>query len=71
MVGSKGININGQHLSHLRYADDIIIIANGLHELEIMLNKLNIKSKKVGLKMNTNKTKVMYMGEDKVQKTNK
>lgn len=51
------ININGQYLKHLRYADDIAIIESDLEELEGMLNEPNIESTKIGLKTNINKTK--------------
>ncbi|CAH2092277.1 unnamed protein product [Euphydryas editha] len=55
----RGININGEHLSHLRFADDIVILAESLEELGIMLSDLNSASQRVGLKMNMDKTKIM------------
>ena len=55
----NGIKINGEYLSHLRYADDIIVFASNKHELQIMLQQLNIASKAVGLGMNYGKTKTM------------
>ena len=56
----KGININGEYLNHLRFADDIILISETPEELQVMLNDLNRESLKVGLKMNRSKTKVMF-----------
>ena len=56
----KGININGEYLNHLRFADDIILISETPEELQIMLNDLNRESLKVGLKMNRSKTKIMF-----------
>ena len=47
-----GININGRFLNHLRFADDIVLIAPNLEQLEMMLLQLNAESQKVGLKMN-------------------
>lgn len=55
----KGININGRMLNHLRYADDIVIIAATSEELQDMLIQLHQESRKVGLKMNMTKTKIM------------
>lgn len=56
---SKGININGENMSHLRFADDIVIISHNLNDLEIMLQELDDASRLTGLKMNMKKTKVM------------
>lgn len=56
---NKGLNIDGRYLSHLRFADDIVIISNNLNELSDMLLELKVMSEKVGLTMNLNKTKVM------------
>ena len=46
-------------LNHLRFADDIVIIAKDLKEVEAMIQDLNTASIKSGLKMNMKKTKVM------------
>lgn len=54
-----GIKINGEYLSHLRFADDIILIAANLDQAQVMLEQLNEESNKVGLKMNLSKTKYM------------
>jgi len=54
-----GVNINGRYLNHLRFADDIVLIAPDLQQLKLMLTELNEESKKVGLKMNWSKTKYM------------
>jgi len=56
---SMGVNINGEKLNHLRFADDIIIITESLEEMETMLSEIAEASKKCGLKMNMQKTKVM------------
>ena len=50
---NKGINIDGEYLSHLIFADDIVLLANQ------MLTSLNEASKPIGLKMHVGKTKVM------------
>lgn len=56
---NRGLNIDGMHLHHLRFADDIVLISTDLDELNIMLNELNEESRKIGLHMNLNKTKIM------------
>lgn len=55
----NGIWVLGHHLSHLRFADDIIVFAKSAKELEQMMQSLAYESKKSGLQMNANKTKVM------------
>lgn len=55
----KGILLNGKYLNHLRFADDIAILAETPKDLEEMIRALDHESKKVGLEMNTNKTKIM------------
>ena len=54
-----GINIDGLRLTHLRFADDIILLANSAIELELMLTELDKVSRETGLTMNTGKTKLM------------
>ena len=56
----KGININGDYLNHLRFADDIIFITNNAEELEEMLNELNKESNNIVLRINTKKIKIMF-----------
>lgn len=55
-----GINIDGEQLVHLDFADDIILMAHSPQELEKMLKDINDKSKPVGLNMHLGKTKVMF-----------
>ena len=54
-----GINVDGEQLNHLRFADDVVLIASNPRELGEMLQELNARSKEVGLKINPAKTKVM------------
>ena len=55
----KGINIDGETLTNLRFADDIALTTNNMTEMEEQLNRLNKKSKNIGLKMHKGKTKYM------------
>lgn len=54
-----GIKINGQFISHLRYADDIVLLGESLEEILDMMKDLDEQSKSIGLKMNLKKTKIM------------
>ena len=56
---NKGINIDCEHLSHLIFADDIVLVAKSPEELESTLTEIHLASKPVGLSMNLSKTKVM------------
>ena len=57
-----GIKIAGRHINNLRYADDIILMSESEEELKGLLMKVKEESKKVGLKLNIQKTKIMASG---------
>ena len=54
-----GIKTARRNINHLRYADDIILMAQSKEELKGLLIKVEEKSGKTGLKLNIQKTKVM------------
>ena len=56
-----GIKIAGRNINNLRYADDTTFIAESKEEIKNLLMKV-IESKKVGLKLNIQKTKIMASG---------
>ena len=56
-----GIKIAGKNINNLRYADDIILMAESEEELKSLLMNVK-KSEKVGLKLNIQKTKIMASG---------
>ena len=49
-------------INSLRYADDTTLMAESEEELKSLLMKVKEKSKKVGLKFNIRKTKIMASG---------
>ena len=51
--------------NNLRYADDTTLMAESEEELKSLLMKVKEKSKKVGLKLNILKTKIMPSLHDK------
>ena len=57
-----GIKIAGRNINNLRYADDSTLMTEGKEELKSLLMKVKEESKKVGLKLNTQKTKIMASG---------
>ena len=56
-----GIKIAGRNINNLRYADDTTLMAES-EELKSLLMKVKEESKKVGLKLNIQKTKIMTSG---------
>ena len=56
-----GIKIAGRNINNLRYADDTTLMAES-KELKNLLMKVKEESKKVGLKLNIQKTKIMESG---------
>ena len=54
-----GIKIAGRNINNLRYADDTTLMAESVEELKSLLMKVKEESKKVGLKLNIQKTKIM------------
>ena len=57
-----GINIAGRNINNLRYADDTTCMTESKEELKSLLMKVKEESEKVGLKVNTQKTKIMASG---------
>ena len=56
-----GIKIAGRNINNLRYADDIMLMAES-EELKSLLMKVKEESEKVGLKLNIQKMKVTASG---------
>ena len=57
-----GIKTVGRNINNLRYADDSTLMAESEEELKSLLMKVKKESKKVGLKLNIQKTKIMASG---------
>ena len=54
-----GITIAERNINNFRYVDDTTLIAESEEELKSLLMKVKEKSKKVGLKLKIQKTKIM------------
>ena len=57
-----GIKSARRNINNLRYADDSTLMAERKEELKSLLMKVKEESEKVGLKLNTQKTKIMASG---------
>ena len=54
-----GIKIAGRNSNNFRYANDVTLMAERKENLKSFLMKVKEESKKVGLKLNIQKTKIM------------
>ncbi|CAD6185260.1 unnamed protein product [Caenorhabditis auriculariae] len=54
-----GFSVNGKILSHLRFADDIVLLASSTQKIQEMANQLAKESKKAGLAINFAKMFIM------------
>ena len=56
------IKIAGRNINNLRYVDDTTLMAESEEELKSLLMKVKEETATVGLKLNTQKTKIMAFG---------
>ena len=56
------IKTEGRNINNLRYADDTTFIAESEEELKSLLMKVKEETEKAGLKLNSQKTKIMASG---------
>ncbi|GFO25934.1 endonuclease-reverse transcriptase [Plakobranchus ocellatus] len=54
-----GLNVDGETLTNLRFADDVALVTEKVENMEEQLNVLNNISLESGLKMQKGKTKYM------------
>lgn len=54
-----GIQVWGEYLNNLRFADDVVLLSNSPTQIQTMLNQLSAACKKDGLCLNLTKTKIM------------
>ena len=57
-----GIKIVGRNINNLRYPDDTTLMEESEEELKSLLMTVKKQSEKVGLKLNSQKTKIMASG---------
>ena len=56
---ASGIKIAGRNINSLRYADDTTLLSESKEELKSLLMKVKKESEKAGLKLNTQKAKIV------------
>src|SRR6218665_1401610 len=56
-----GVHIGGRRLTNLRYADDIVLLAESEEELQKIVNRLHQVGSEKGLLINMDKTKIMTL----------
>ena len=57
-----GIKIARRNIKKFRYADDTTLMAENEEELKSLLMKVKDESEKVGLRLNSQKNKIMASG---------
>jgi len=57
-----GIKTARRNINNLRYADDTTLMAESKEQLKSLLMKVREESEKAGLKVNTQKTKIIAFG---------
>ena len=57
-----GIKISGRNINSLRYADDTTLMAESEEKFKSLLIKVKEKSEKAGLKLSSQKTKIVASG---------
>jgi len=62
----EGIHIDGRIISNLRYADDTTLLSDCKTGLESIILKIKEESKKCGLNLNLNKTRILTTTGDKI-----
>lgn len=55
----KGFKI--KRINNIRYADDTVVLADNLEDLQLLMDRINEGSREFGLKMNIQKTKILVV----------
>lgn len=61
---SGGVTIGGRKISNLRYADDIVLLASSITELQDLVDRIATIGKEYNLLINATKTKTMSLNGD-------
>ena len=56
-----GIKVNGTWINNIRYADDTVLIADNMNDLQSLLNTVGRHSQRMGININTKKTKLQII----------
>ena len=58
-----GVKINGENINNIRYADDTVLIADSVENLQRLLDITIEKSEEMGLTLNVKKTECMIISK--------
>ena len=61
----RGVNIGGRSIKCTRFADDMALLAEDEGDLQRIVTNLEEGCIKYGLKINVNKTKSLWLGQEK------
>jgi hypothetical protein len=62
-VNQEGLKLNGTH-QLLVYADDVNILGGSVHSIKKSTEALVVARKEIGLEVNAERTKCMFMSRD-------
>ena len=59
-----GINLQGMTINSLRFADDIVLLADSVEDLQTLVTNIHTVSRKFGLTINKGKTEVQMITKE-------
>ncbi|KAK6755049.1 hypothetical protein RB195_013802 [Necator americanus] len=62
---NMGVEVDGRHLHHLRFAGNIVLITSNMNQAERMLAELDETRKKIGRKINMMNDLTSELGRNK------
>ena len=68
-LSNKGILIDGKCLTHLLYADDLVLIGDSESDLQYLLDILATWCKTNNMTINCNKTKIIHFRNNSAKRT--
>jgi len=60
-----GMVVGGSNINNIRYADDTVLLATSVEQLQGLVDKVVLESAKKGLCVNTKKTECMIVTKEK------
>ena len=59
----EGFSVGGRNVNNLRYADDVVLIADSAEKLQELVSEVNVASEEKGLRINRGKTECMVVSK--------
>ena len=69
-VKGKGIDVGDENICILMYADDLVLLADNEHDLQVMLDSLNSWCRKNHMSVNSNKSQIVHFRPRSVHRSN-